>query len=48
MCALPSGVPPIAKDFNPATWMLDISTISAEQRLGLDLAEVYSSSELYQ
>jgi len=30
-----------------ATWMLDISTISAEQKLGMDLAEVYLESSLY-
>ena len=30
-----------------AAWMLDISTISAEQKLGLDLADVYSNSDLY-
>lgn len=30
-----------------ATWMLDISTISAEEKLGLDLADVYLDSALY-
>lgn len=27
--------------------MLDISTISAEQKLGLDLAEVFEESEMH-
>lgn len=31
---------------DPATWMLDISTISAEQRLGVDLADSYADSHL--
>jgi hypothetical protein len=31
---------------DPATWMLDISTISAEQRLGVDLADCYADSSL--
>ena len=31
-----------------ATWMLDISTISAEAKLGLDLADVYLDSDLHQ
>lgn len=31
---------------DPATWMLDISTISAEQRLGVDLADCYADSHL--
>ena len=35
--------PPCA---DPATWMLDISTIAAESRLGADLAAVYASSQL--
>jgi len=31
---------------DPATWMLDISTISAEQRIGVDLADSFADSSL--
>ena len=40
------GVPRIAETANPATWMLEISTISAEQKLGVDLAALYQKSSL--
>jgi len=33
--------------YNPATWMLEASSISAEVRLGIDFAEHYRSSDLY-
>lgn len=38
-------MPRIAEGYNPATWMLDISTISSEQRAGVDLADVYAGSQ---
>ncbi|ONK80619.1 uncharacterized protein A4U43_C01F19860 [Asparagus officinalis] len=41
------GVPKIKEKYNPATWMLEASSISAEVRLGIDFAEYYRSSELY-
>ncbi|KAK9806328.1 hypothetical protein WJX72_010375 [[Myrmecia] bisecta] len=41
------GVVPIPPGYNPATWMLEISTISAEKRIGQDLARVYRDSGLY-
>ncbi len=40
------GVQPISPSANPATWVLEISTISAEQRLRADLARLYSNSHL--
>ena len=40
------GVDAPAATANPATWMLDISSISAEQRVGRDLAAVYAESGL--
>lgn len=40
------GVQPISPSANPATWMLEISTISAEQRLRADLADLYRKSHL--
>ncbi|XP_020260301.1 pleiotropic drug resistance protein 2-like isoform X1 [Asparagus officinalis] len=42
------GVARISEGCNPATWMLDISSPSVEARLGLDFAELYSSSSVYQ
>eukprot|EP00850_Spirogloea_muscicola_P013086 SM000087S23368 [mRNA] locus=s87:336767:345436:+ [translate_table: standard] len=40
------GVPCIEDGYNPATWMLDISTPAAEARIGQDFTEIYKSSEL--
>ena len=31
-----------------ATWMLNISTISAEQRMGIDLGDVFVASKEYE
>nr|QVT92349.1 ABC transporter [Salvia miltiorrhiza] len=42
------GVPKIEDGYNPATWMLDISTPAAEHQIGVDFAEIYSKSSLYQ
>lgn len=41
------GVPKIKEKYNPATWMLEASSISAEVRLGIDFAEYYRSSDLH-
>ncbi|KAK1401932.1 pleiotropic drug resistance protein 3-like [Heracleum sosnowskyi] len=43
-----SGVPKIRKNYNPATWMLEVTSISAEAELGLDFAQVYESSILHE
>ncbi|KAJ1388741.1 P-loop containing nucleoside triphosphate hydrolase [Sesbania bispinosa] len=42
------GVPKIKEMYNPATWMLEVSSIAAEVRLGMDFAEYYKSSALFQ
>ncbi|XP_058103684.1 ABC transporter G family member 29-like [Magnolia sinica] len=42
------GVPKIKEKYNPATWMLEASSIAAEVRLGIDFAKHYKSSKLYQ
>ncbi|XP_057518787.1 ABC transporter G family member 35-like [Amaranthus tricolor] len=42
------GVPKITDQYNPATWMLEVSSIAAEVRLEMDFAEHYKSSSLYQ
>ncbi|KAK4267406.1 hypothetical protein QN277_024192 [Acacia crassicarpa] len=42
------GVPKIKDKYNPATWMLEVSSIAVEVRLGMDFAEHYKSSSLFQ
>lgn len=42
------GVPPIKEGFNPSTWMLDVTSQGSEHALGVDFAEVFASSSLYQ
>ncbi|KAH9288445.1 hypothetical protein KI387_032562 [Taxus chinensis] len=42
------GIARIKDKTNPATWMLEISSASAEQRLGIDFAEIYKDSPLYE
>ncbi|XP_004235646.1 ABC transporter G family member 36 [Solanum lycopersicum] len=42
------GVQKIKEKYNPATWMLEASSISSETRLGMDFAEYYRSSALHQ
>lgn len=41
------GVPKIQEGYNPATWMLDISTPTVEAQLNVDFAEIYANSDLY-
>uniref|UniRef100_A0A0D9XAF4 ABC transporter domain-containing protein n=1 Tax=Leersia perrieri TaxID=77586 RepID=A0A0D9XAF4_9ORYZ len=41
------GVPRIKEGQNPATWMLDISSRTAEYDIGVDYAEIYQHSSLY-
>ncbi|BAT98474.1 hypothetical protein LR48_Vigan406s020300 [Vigna angularis] len=42
------GVPKIKEMYNPATWMLEVSSVAAEVRLGMDFAEYYKTSSLFQ
>lgn len=42
------GVPKIKEKYNPATWMLEVSSVAAEVRLGMDFAQHYKSSALHQ
>ncbi|KAL3528696.1 hypothetical protein ACH5RR_008018 [Cinchona calisaya] len=42
------GIPRIKDKYNPATWMLEVSSVETEVRLGIDFAEEYKSSSLYQ
>ncbi|KAL8551735.1 hypothetical protein ACS0TY_000705 [Phlomoides rotata] len=41
------GVPEIKEGYNPATWMLDVTTPAMEAQLNVDFAEIYATSELY-
>eukprot|EP01018_Ginkgo_biloba_P004085 Gb_15493 [translate_table: standard] len=42
------GVPKITDGYNPATWMLEVTSVAVESRLGVDFAEIYRNSELNQ
>ncbi|KAJ7527147.1 hypothetical protein O6H91_16G039300 [Diphasiastrum complanatum] len=42
------GVPRIKEGYNPATWMLEVTSQSTESKLGIDFAEIYRNSALYQ
>ncbi|KAL0317256.1 UNVERIFIED_CONTAM: ABC transporter G family member 39 [Sesamum angustifolium] len=41
------GVSKIKDGYNPATWMLEVSSSTVETQLGLDFAEIYSNSNLH-
>ncbi|KAK3438213.1 hypothetical protein EUGRSUZ_C02835 [Eucalyptus grandis] len=42
-----SGVPKIKDGYNPATWMLEVTTAPQEEILGVDFTNVYRNSELF-
>ncbi|KAM3351058.1 hypothetical protein ACQJBY_023217 [Aegilops geniculata] len=41
------GVSKIKDGYNPATWMLEVTSIVQEEMLGVDFCEIYRRSELY-
>ncbi|XP_051118222.1 ABC transporter G family member 39-like [Andrographis paniculata] len=41
------GIPKIEDGYNPATWMLDVTTTTMERKLGVDFADIYANSSLY-
>ncbi|KDP34703.1 hypothetical protein JCGZ_10908 [Jatropha curcas] len=41
------GVPKIKDGYNPATWMLEVSSTAVEAQLDVDFAEIYVTSDLY-
>ncbi|KAJ9537476.1 hypothetical protein OSB04_030209 [Centaurea solstitialis] len=41
------GVSKIKDGYNPATWMLEVSTSSQEVALGINFSEIYKNSDLY-
>ncbi|KAH1116652.1 hypothetical protein GLYMA_17G039300v4 [Glycine max] len=42
------GVPKIKDNYNPSTWMLEVTSRSAEAELGIDFAQIYRESTLYE
>ncbi|KAL4023458.1 hypothetical protein IC575_017211 [Cucumis melo] len=42
-----SGVTQIPKSYNPATWMLEVTTPAFEQRIRKDFADIYKNLEQY-
>ncbi|KAH6758772.1 pleiotropic drug resistance 12 [Perilla frutescens var. frutescens] len=41
------GIEKIRDGYNPATWMLEVTSSAQEQILGIDFAQIYKNSELY-
>ncbi|KAK3219628.1 hypothetical protein Dsin_013598 [Dipteronia sinensis] len=41
------GVNKIKEGYNPATWMLEVTTVAQELTLSVDFAEIYKNSDLY-
>ncbi|KAI3775041.1 hypothetical protein L1987_49609 [Smallanthus sonchifolius] len=41
------GVSKITNGYNPATWMLEVTTSSQELAMGVDFTEIFKNSELY-
>lgn len=41
------GVSKIKDGYNPATWMLEVSTTAQELALGVDFAEIYRNSQQF-
>ncbi|CAK9322842.1 unnamed protein product [Citrullus colocynthis] len=42
------GVSKMRENYNPATWMLEVTSPSTEDELGIDFAQVYNNSALYE
>ncbi|KAL4180885.1 hypothetical protein AMTRI_Chr12g234600 [Amborella trichopoda] len=42
------GVPEITSGYNPATWMLEVTSIASENGLQVDFANIYANSPLYE
>ncbi|KAL8061438.1 hypothetical protein ABFX02_02G086500 [Erythranthe guttata] len=43
-----SGVPKIRDNYNPATWMLEVTSASSEGELAIDFADTYKNSALHE
>ncbi|KMZ69734.1 Pleiotropic drug resistance protein 6 [Zostera marina] len=42
------GIPKIKDGYNPAAWMLEVTSSATEDQLGVDFAEYYRKSKLFQ
>ncbi|KAH6772588.1 pleiotropic drug resistance 9, partial [Perilla frutescens var. hirtella] len=42
------GVPKIRDNYNPAAWMLEVTSTSSEAELGVDFADIYKNSSLHE
>ncbi|CAK9322840.1 unnamed protein product, partial [Citrullus colocynthis] len=42
------GVSKMRENYNPATWMLEVTSPSTEDELGIDFAQVYNNSALHE
>ncbi|KAK6236047.1 hypothetical protein SCA6_011384 [Theobroma cacao] len=42
-----NGIPKIKDGYNPATWMLEITSAAQEEVLGVNFTDIYKNSELY-
>ncbi|KAI4337356.1 hypothetical protein L6164_015784 [Bauhinia variegata] len=42
-----NGVPKIKNGYNPATWMLEVTSEAQESALGVNFTEIYKNSDLY-
>ncbi|XP_061368731.1 ABC transporter G family member 31-like [Gastrolobium bilobum] len=40
-------IPPIPSGYNPATWMLEVTTAAVEGKIGSDFADLYQNSEQF-
>ncbi|KAF8010615.1 hypothetical protein BT93_J1302 [Corymbia citriodora subsp. variegata] len=40
-------ITPIQSGYNPATWMLEVTTPAAEQKIGADFADIYKNSDQF-
>ncbi|CAN6442072.1 unnamed protein product [Victoria cruziana] len=42
------GITKIRERYNPATWMLEVTSMAQEEILGVDFAKIYRNSDLFQ
>ncbi|XWS73072.1 hypothetical protein CRYUN_Cryun02cG0094200 [Craigia yunnanensis] len=42
-----NGIPRIKDGYNPATWMLEVTSAAQEEALGVNFTDIYKNTELY-
>lgn len=42
-----NGISKIKGGYNPATWMLEVTSLAQEEILGVNFTEIYRNSDLY-